>query len=704
MELQELNRALGERYALEREVGRGGAATVYLAQDRKHRRPVALKVLHPEVAAAVGAGRFLAEIRIAAGLGHPHILPVHDSGRAGSLLYYVMPYVEGPTLRDRLAHERQLPLGESLRIASEIAEGLACAHRHGVIHRDVKPENVLFYEGHAALTDFGIAQRARRAPDDPNTDPGIALGTPEYMSPEACEGRPLDARADEYSLACVIYEMLAGGPPFTAASPELVAARHACDEVPPLARARPDVPEEVAAVVMQALAKDPQARYPTLEAFADALREAAANAEAAAARAVAVLPFVDPGGPPEDAALREGIADEIAAALARVEGLRVASRSAVEALKAQGRGDRQIAAQLHVGALLEGSVRRSGSRIRVAVQLVQVHDGRLLWSERYDRDLADVFAIQDEIASSVARGLQLVLRPAERTARPPTGSVGAYEYYLRGRQYFRRANRRSLAFAQEMFQRAISADPGYALAWAGIADCCSLLHMFYPDSESDLLLGDQASARALALAPDLAEAHGARAFALWQLGREAEAIDEFETSIRLDPFVYETRYHYGRLRFTRGEMAQAAEQFLAAAQAREDHDAQFFAAQALAALGRGPEAEAAYRRAYTVARDHVSLNPDDARAATMCAVAACRLGDRAEGLSWAERARRIQPDDAGVMYNVACLYSLEGEVDTAFACLEQAMQAGFGHRDWIAHDPDLDALRKDPRFKVVARG
>ena len=519
MENSTVKLAFAERYAIEEELGSGGAATVYAAEDLKHGRRVAVKVLRPELSAVLGSERFLREIRIAAGLSHPHILPLHDSGEAGGFLYYVMPLVDGASLRERLTRERQLPLDEALRIVCDVAEALDCAHRHGVVHRDVKPENILFQEGHAAVADFGIAKAVERPGAPTRTDPGFVVGTPEYICPEAYEGATLDGRADQYSLACVLYEMLAGQPPFTAATPQAVAMRHMADTVPPLTTVRPDVPPGIARAIQKALAKSPADRFPSTLAFADALREAAAGTDVAAARSVAVLPFANLSGLPEDEPLADGISDEILQALTRLEGLRVASRTSAHALQGRRLDARTIAAELRVAAVLEGSVQRAGGRLRVTVQLVNARDGYLLWSDRYDRAMADIFAIQDEIAQNVARALQVILHddPQRTLSRTPTRDVRAYEYYLRGRQYFRQTRKKSLQFAREMFQRAVALDDGFARAWAGVADCCSLLHMYYPESGADLDLADAASAKALTLAPEDAAAHTARGFALWRL-------------------------------------------------------------------------------------------------------------------------------------------------------------------------------------------
>ena len=419
---------------------------------------------------------------------------------------------------------------------------------------------------------------------------------------------------------------------------------------------------------------------------------------------MAVLPFANLGGTPDEAFLSGGITDEIITALTRIDGLRVASRTSAFAFAQTGIDACAIGRRLHVRSVLEGGVQRKDDRLRVSVRLVNVADGYLLWSDRYDRDMRDVYAIQDEISQNVARALQVMLSDDERhaLARVPTRDVGAYEAYTRGRAYFRQTRRKSLQYAREMFERAITLDPAFALAWAGVADSCSLLDMYFPgSSHADLGRADEASARALALDPGLADAHASRGFALWRLKRMEEAVTEFETAMRLDRKQFEARYFYARLSYQRGDLEAAAELFEDAARAREDYQARFFAAQSCEGLGRKAQAESAYRRALQVARQHLSLNPDDPRAATMCAVALCRLGDQDEGLRWAERARAIDPDDPGVLYNVACLYALEQRVDDSIDCLDQALKAGFGPREWIAQDPDLESLRELPRFRAL---
>jgi adenylate cyclase len=420
-------------------------------------------------------------------------------------------------------------------------------------------------------------------------------------------------------------------------------------------------------------------------------------------KSIVVLPFDNFGDSRDNEYLSDGITEEIINALTRVEGLSVVSRTSAFAYKGKREDVRKIGRELDVEAVLEGSVQVAAGRLRVTTQLVDVAGGFHLWSERFDRQMEDVFAIEDEIAENVVRALRLFLREDERQAlaKLPTSNVRAYEYYLRGRQFFHQSRKKSLEFAREMFRRAIEVDPEYALAYAGVAMASALIHMYYPTSAGNVEQADEASAKALELDPGLADAHAARGFALTMLKRFDEAEPEFQTAMKIDSKLFEARYFYARACFQQGKLTRAAELFEEAAEVREDYQAVFFAAQSHEALGDKTAAEALYRRALRVAEQHMELNPDDPRAATMRAVSLCRLGRPEEGLHWAEQALAIDPEDAGVRYNVACLYALESEVDKAIDCLEDAIRVGFGNRGWIEQDPDLASLREHPRFRAL---
>ena len=366
---EDLSAALGDRYTIDRVLGRGGMATVYVAEDLRHSRQVAIKVLRPDVAAAIGAERVLREITIAARLTHPHVLPLLDSGQAAGSLYYVMPYVRGETLRQRLVREQRLPLKDALAIARELGGALDYAHREGFVHRDVKPENVLLVDGHAVIADFGIARAICQAGGEDVTEVGLAIGTPEYMSPEQAAGdRELDGRCDVYAFACVIYEMLAGAPPFSGASARAIVAKHLSEPPQPLRARRPDAPAAVEQALARALAKDPADRFASVAAFMTALEETRPGAVASVVgktRSIAVLPFVNASADPENEYLSDGISDELINALTKVDGLRIASRTSAFALKGKPQDIRAIGALLGVSAVLEGTVRKSGDRLRI---------------------------------------------------------------------------------------------------------------------------------------------------------------------------------------------------------------------------------------------------------------------------------------------------------------------------------------------------
>src|SRR5690349_11273250 len=471
---------LADRYAVEREIGRGGMATVYLAEETKHSRQVAIKVLRPELAATLGAERFLREIGIAARLSHPHLVPLIDSGEAGGLLYYVSSYMPGGSLRERLQREGKLSVRETLRIAQEVSTALDYAHRAGFVHRDVKPENILFADGHALLADFGVARVVfGEGAEDQVTAAGLAIGTPEYMSPEQASGeRNVDGKADIYSLACVVYEMLTGAPPFRGEM-RTIMMRHVTETPPRIRALHPEIPASVDDAIALAMHKDPSVRFSSACSFVSAMSVDAqprGRMLAAATRNIAVLPFVNASPDPDNEYLSDGITDELIDALAKVDGLRVASRTSVFAIKGKSLDVRAIGALLDCAVILEGTVRRSGQQLRITAQLTSTDDGHLLWSQRYDRQLHDVFAIQDEIAQTIVSTLRATtfadLAPPPTTRH--TENLRAYGLYLRGRFELNRRTQDGISAGIRYFEQAIAEDPRFALAYAGLSDAHSL--------------------------------------------------------------------------------------------------------------------------------------------------------------------------------------------------------------------------------------
>ncbi|MGH7593685.1 MAG: protein kinase domain-containing protein, partial [Gemmatimonadales bacterium] len=556
---------------------------VYLALDLRHHRQVAIKVLKPELGAVLGAERFLAEIRVTANLRHPHILPLYDSGEADGNLFYVMPLVDGESLRDRLDREKQLPVDTALQIAREVADALSYAHARGVIHRDIKPENILLESGHAVVADFGIAKAVRAAGGESLTRTGTSLGTPAYMSPEQAAGEQnLDGRSDLYALACVLYEMLAGQPPFTGPTAEALVRQHMVVDAPPVTNCRPAVPAAVAAALQRALAKAPADRFNAVAQFSEALRvgegTAAAPSRAATTRvnqrmtlavsglavvavlatfvvwrrgtvaastvaaSVAVLPFVDLSPDRANAYLGDGMAETLINALTNVAELSVAARTSAFSFRDKREDVREIGKQLGVATVLEGSVQKSGNRLRVTAQLIKTSDGLHLWSQNFDRSAGDIFAVQDEVARAVVTALQgkLVARFDTVVAAGGTRNPAAYDAYLLGRFYWNKRTTADMVRAAEYFGKALRADSTYAQAWSGLADSYVL---FGPaeyavpgiNQDSILTLAERAARRAIAIAPRLGEACTSLAEILEYRNRWQEAAEAFRQGIDLSP-------------------------------------------------------------------------------------------------------------------------------------------------------------------------
>lgn len=706
-----LEDALAKSYRLDRELGRGGMATVYLAHDIRHNRRVALKVLHPELGHSIGPERFLREIQLAARLNHPHIVPLFDSGEAGGYLYYVMPVVDGETLRDRLLREGQLAVEEALSLVRGIAAALDYAHRQNIVHRDIKPENVMLQDGEAVVMDFGIGKAVSGAADDTLTQTGMVVGTPAYVSPEQASGETrIDGRSDQYSLACVLYEMLSGKKPFAGPTAQAVISKRFSEPVPSLRSVVASTPDEVETALLKALSMNADERFPTTMEFARALVATHMSTpdgsplSANQGKSIAVLPFTNMSADPEGDFFADGIADEIITALSKVKALKVSSRTSSFTFKGKNDDIREIGRKLQVSTVLEGSIRKSGKRLRLNAQLVSVEDQSQLWAERYDRELEDVFEIQDEIASSIVAALRVVLTEDERRAieQVPTSNLDAYEFYLRGRQFFHQHRRKAHEFARQLFERSIELDPGYALAHCGVADCCSFLYQYFDASTENLRKAETASKRALELAPHLAEAHASRGLAVSLTGKFEEAEREFQEAMRLDPKSFEAAYFFARACTAQGKSEDAVKWFERAITVRpDDFAALVLLAGAYTDIGRTDDATRAIRRSYDAARKHLDLNPDNPRALYMGAAALSMLGESEKARDWVRRAKDMEPDDPSVLYNVACVYAMEKMPAEGIDALTKAIDNGFGHWKWIEHDSTLDPLRGEPEFAAL---
>lgn len=430
-------------------------------------------------------------------------------------------------------------------------------------------------------------------------------------------------------------------------------------------------------------------------------------APAPAGVSVAVLPFTDMSQERDQEYFCDGIAEELIQALSRISGLRLISRMSSFRYRGAACEVRTIGRQLRAGTLLTGSVRRAGERMRIAVQLTDPESGYQIWSGQFDRELGDVFAVQEEIARSVAQALAVKLSPRETAAleRPPTRDLKAYDYYLRGRGFYYRYGPSDMPCAVQMFTQAIECDPAYAPAYAGLADCWSYLYLYSQRSEDILRKAEEASRHAVELAPESAQAQASRGLALSLNRRDEEADSAFLAALRLDGDLFEARYFYARHCFVMGRAEQAVGLYEDAMRLRpDDYQSPLLVAQIYDDLGRKDEAQSARERGIELAEEHLQLNPDDARAVYMAANGMAALGQRERGREWAERAYRMRPTDSMVLYNLGCIYALLGYADEAMRALEQAVEHGLRQRGWYEHDSNLDSLRGDERFVRLVAG
>ena len=782
-ELRErLQSALGDGYRVERELGGGGMAWVFLAQDTAVDRKVVVKVL-PDLATAVDADRFRREVALTARLQHPNIVPVLTAGESAGLLYYVMPYVEGESLRARIDAAGRLPVSESVRILRDVARALAFAHERHVVHRDVKPENVLLSGRAAAVSDFGIAKALSSSqaatPYDPTpwsstlTGAGMTVGTLAYIAPEQAVGEDVDHRADVYSFGVMAYELLAGARPFGGRTPQEVVAAHLRDVPRPFADKWQDVPPSLAGLVGACLEKD-RARRPGAAALVEALEAVGPSsghtvrfraavgrrrmigtglvlaavmlvgglvgsrvrrgaADGGAGQSLAVLPFANLSGDAANDFLGDGMSEELISALAKVDDLRVAARTSTFAFKGRNLDARVVGDSLGVRAVLSGSVRRSRDRLRISVQLVRVADGLTLWSETYDRTLDDVLAVQEEIGRAIVGALRVrLLGPAAgAVARRPTADVDAFEFYLRGRFEWNRRNRESLSKALAYYDSAVARDTAFGLAYAGIADAYVVLGNWGLLSTRDAGERSLAAARrAVALTPDLAEAHASLASVLCTYVWDWPASQrEFRKAVDLNPGLSATRYFYSRCLAGHGRVDEALEQarvgvrldplnpqiasalvgaYLAAGRldsaaalaeraVRQDPThtaARYWLATALVARGEHARAQAVLAQ----------MRPGDLESpllASMSGIVAGLAGDAAAG----DRALRLLTRrPAANAFFIAQVYAARGDTDRSLEWLARAAEErSDGLVVFARVFPWLQPLRADPRGAAILR-
>ncbi len=706
-------------YKLIELIGEGGMGAVWRARDQTLGREVALKVLDPEASSSPERlAMFEREARAIAALNHPNIVTIYEIDKAEGLHFIVMEIIRGGSL-EKLIQPGGLPLKKLLDLAIGVTEAIGAAHKQGITHRDLKPSNIMMSETvRVKVVDFGLAILSPQEPTlqgegsttlTAHSDEGFISGTIPYMSPEQVQGLEGDARSDIFSIGIILYEMATGRRPFEGANSSALIASILRDTPVPPTRLNPQLPLRFGRIISSCLEKNPSERWSSaaeLHRSLENLRSDLSEETHSLDRSVAVLPFRDMSPDHDQDYLCEGIAEEIMIALGKVRGLRVVSRSSAFRFRSEDSDVTEVGEKLGVSTLLDGSVRKAGNRLRISVELIDAADGFRLWSDRYDRQITDVFAVQDEISRRVVDALQLTLSAGERDAlqKTSTRDINAYEYYLRGRKFFYKYNKRGTAFARDLFERAIAIDPAYARAYAGIADCCSYQYLYAGRDPVNLERAAAAAAKAIELDPELAEAHASLGTALSLRGRHSEAEAAFRTAIRLDSDLFEAHYFYARDSFAQGKLEQAIQEYEEAGRARpEDYQSPLLVGQIYDDLGRHEEAASSRRRGVAIAEDHLNLNPDDARGLYMGANGLVALGEHEKGLDWARRALALEPDDSMVIYNVACIYSLAGRAAEALDCIERAVDAGLTQRGWLEHDSNLDLIRNEPRFQALLK-
>jgi serine/threonine protein kinase/tetratricopeptide (TPR) repeat protein len=740
--IERLGGAVAARYRIQRELGQGGMAKVFLAHDLKYDREVAVKVLRPDLAAGVGAARFLHEIQTAARLHHPHILPLYDSDQADGLVYYVMPYIKGETLRQRLEREGQLPVNEAIQLAREVLDALACAHGANVVHRDIKPANILLDAGHAVVADFGIA----RAMGEGESTTGHVIGTPAYMSPEQIDGsKYLDGRTDIYSLGCVLFEMLVGHAPYRGSTLTAVIANRLTSPLPSARESRELVPEAVDAAIKKAMATVPADRFATATQFAEALGTSATVAiavgaaqamveEIKAAKSVAVLPFENMSTDPENEYFSDGITDDIISQLSKISALKVISRTSSMQYKKTTKKIASIAEELGVSAVLEGSVRRAGQRVRIVAHLVDPRSEKHLWGDTFDRNLSDIFEVQSEVAQQITGALSVALSPEEkqRVEKKATGDADAYNLYLLGRFHSNKWAETEVLKAIDYYRLAIAKDPGYAVAYAGLADAYELLSIGFSSRPPAEYL-DQAKAMALkALSMDdtLAEAHTSLAYARWlgdldwqgaergfrralelmssyvmahewyaeylaALGRHDEALVEARRAQQLDPLAVPVNRTVGWVLYFGRRYDDAIEELRKTlAMNSEFLGARLVLWWACIAKGAHDQALADIRR--EVERPGLRTIK---KLSLAFACAAAGNSEEANGLLW-ELEPKIASENRLALLS-ALPFAALGERDRAFEQLERAFELREPGLLFLKVAPWAESLRSDPRYPAL---
>lgn len=695
------------------QIGQGGMGEVYKAEDQTLGRNVAIKVLPRRFTKNPTArSRLISEARSASALNHPGIVTIHSVEEWEGMHFIVMEYVEGQSL-GTVIRQKPLSVPSLLELGYLVADALSAAHTIGVIHRDIKPGNIMITERGPKLLDFGLAKRmesgelpAYQEPTMHLSGAGQVLGTVSYMSPEQTRGHALDPRSDIFSLGSVLYQASTGRMPFVGPNTVMTMTEIITTEPPAPSSVRPELPPEFDQILHRAMAKVKEQRYSSARELAEELKALRAtftdNRRSETGNLVAVLYFENLSGAKEEEYFRDGMTEDIITELSKIKDLKVLPRSAVVSYRDKPLSAQQIGKSLRATYLLSGSVRRAGERVRITAHLLDTETGHSVWSERYDRQMKDVLDIQEEIARSIAQALRITLSPMEEKAiaTKPTENLDAYDFYLRGRNFVRRATHTDLEFAMQMFSRAIELESQFALAYAGLSNVCALFYDWYEPDQRWIDNGINAASAALSLEPELAEGLAARARLFWAQRKYEEAIYHAQMALRRKSDCEGAYWTLGQAMFSVDRLQEVVDLTDAALEASgDDYNVYVPLTNAMVRLGKVEEANKLKKIQTEVLQSQLQWAPEDVRARMLLAVNCASFGEFPEAVQELEKAVSLRPQDANLLYNAACTYGIMNMKDETFELFKRAVEYGFWNMEWAARDPDLSCLKDDPAFQ-----